>query len=154
MEEKVSKIREEVDKFMVSSNEELEKFRIAFLGSKGAIKDLFADLKSVSNEQRREAGQLVNGLRQFVQDKFDTLKDQLENTSSEEGQLDLSRPGDAFAIGARHPLSLVRSEIIEIFNRIFRRNIRRETCKTRFSLKREIHHKRKWHFERIRHRFR
>ena len=118
MEEKVSKIREEVDKFMVSSNEELEKFRIAFLGSKGAIKDLFADLKSVSNEQRREAGQLVNGLRQFVQDKFDTLKDQLENTSSEEGQLDLSRPGDAFAIGARHPLSLVRSEIIEIFNRI------------------------------------
>jgi phenylalanyl-tRNA synthetase alpha chain len=118
MEEKVKKIREEVEQFVVSSNEELEKFRIAFLGSKGKVKSLFADLKDVANEQKREAGQLVNGLRQFVQDKFDGLKENIENTSSDDDQLDLSRPGDQIEIGARHPLSLVRSEIIEIFSRI------------------------------------
>jgi len=118
MKEKVNKIREEVEKFAVSTNEELEKFRISFLGSKGAVKALFADLKNVAGDQKREAGQLVNGLREYVQEKFDSLKDQIENSSTEESKLDLSRPGDQMDIGARHPLSLVRSEIIEIFSRI------------------------------------
>lgn len=118
MEEKVKKLREEVEQFVVNTNEELEKFRIAFLGSKGKVKALFTDLKDVANDQKRDAGQLVNGLRQFVQEKFDDLKDKIENTSTDETKLDLSRPGDQIEIGARHPLSLVRSEIIEIFGRI------------------------------------
>jgi phenylalanyl-tRNA synthetase alpha chain len=118
MEDKVKKIREEVESFIVSSKEELEKFRISFLGSKGSVKGLFADLKSVANEQKREAGQLVNGLREFVQNKFDTLKDELESSSSTDQKIDASRPGDPIELGARHPLSLVRSEIIEIFSRI------------------------------------
>ncbi|NRA13828.1 MAG: phenylalanine--tRNA ligase subunit alpha [Crocinitomicaceae bacterium] len=118
MEEKVKKIREEVERFIVSSNEELEKFRISFLGSKGAVKGLFADLKSVASEQKREAGQLVNGLREFVQNKFDSLKGELESSDSEDQKTDTSRPGDQLELGARHPLSLVRSEIIEIFSRI------------------------------------
>lgn len=118
MEDKVKKIREGVENYTVSSEAELEQFRIAFLGSKGAVKELFADLKNVPNEQKREAGQLVNGLRQFTQEKYDALKESLENQSAEENKLDLSRPGDQIEIGSRHPLSLVRSEIIEIFNRI------------------------------------
>ena len=118
MEDKVKKIQEEVESFIVSSKEELEKFRISFLGSKGSVKGLFADLKNVANEQKREAGQLVNGLREFVQNKFDTLKDELESSSSTDQKIDTSRPGDPIKLGARHPLSLVRSEIIEIFSRI------------------------------------
>jgi phenylalanyl-tRNA synthetase alpha chain len=118
MEDKVKKIREEVGSFIVSSNEELEKFRISFLGSKGSVKGLFSDLKNVANEQKREAGQLVNGLREFVQNKFDALKDELESSSDDDQKIDTSRPGDSIELGARHPLSLVRSEIIEIFSRI------------------------------------
>ncbi|MFT6983505.1 MAG: phenylalanyl-tRNA synthetase alpha chain [Crocinitomicaceae bacterium] len=118
MEDKVKKIREEVESFIVNSNEELEKFRISFLGSKGLVKGLFSDLKNVPNEQKREAGQLVNGLREFVQNKFDALKDELESSSDENQKIDTSRPGDSIELGARHPLSLVRSEIIEIFSRI------------------------------------
>ncbi|MFT6501438.1 MAG: phenylalanyl-tRNA synthetase alpha chain [Crocinitomicaceae bacterium] len=118
MEDKVKKIREEVESFIVSSNEELEKFRISFLGSKGSVKGLFSDLKNVANEQKREAGQLVNGLREFVQNKFDALKDELESSSDDDQKIDTSRPGDSIELGARHPLSLVRSEIIEIFSRI------------------------------------
>jgi phenylalanyl-tRNA synthetase alpha chain len=118
MKEKVEEIRKEIEGAKISSKEELEAFRIAFLGSKGAIKSLFAELKNVPNEEKREAGQLVNGTRQFAQEKFDAAKESLENTSAEENKLDLSRPGDQIEIGARHPLSLVRSEIIEIFNRI------------------------------------
>ena len=118
MQEKVNKIREDVAKFVVNSNEELEKFRISFLGSKGEVKALFADLKGIASDQRRETGQLLNNLREFVQEKFDNLKENLESASVEENKLDLSRPGDQIEIGARHPLSLVRAEIIEIFGRI------------------------------------
>lgn len=118
MEQKVSTLKEEIEGYSISTKEQLEAFRISFLGSKGSIKGLFADLKSVPNEQKREMGQLVNGIRQLAQDKFDTAKEALENQVSEENKLDLSRPGDQIPVGSRHPLSLVRSEIIEIFNRI------------------------------------
>ena len=118
MENKVKKIREEVESFIVSSSEELEKFRISFLGSKGSVKGLFSELKNVAIEQKREAGQLVNGLREFVQNKFDVLKEELESSSDDNQKIDTSLPGDSIELGARHPLSLVRSEIIEIFSRI------------------------------------
>lgn len=118
MKEKVEQLKAEIERFEINSKETLEKFRIAFLGSKGAVKDLFAELKNVPNENKREAGQLVNGLRQFAQDLFDTKKETLESGQEESGSIDVTRPGDSMNIGARHPLSLVRSEIIEIFARI------------------------------------
>ena len=118
MKEKVEQLKAEIEQFEINSKETLEKFRIAFLGSKGAVKDLFAELKNVPNENKREAGQLVNGLRQLAQDLFDSKKESLESGSEESGSIDVTRPGDSLNIGARHPLSLVRSEIIEIFARI------------------------------------
>src|SRR5690606_23689383 len=69
-------------------------------------------------EQKKEVGQLMNSLRNSAQEKFDIAKDQMENVEGEQNKIDLSRPADAIEIGARHPLSLVRTEIIEIFNRI------------------------------------
>lgn len=118
MEHKVKEIREEAEKYAVNTIEELEAFRISFLGSKGKVKALFTDLKNVDQSQKREAGQLINGLREFVQEKFDAFKDRVENKSKTAKKLDLSRPGDQIEIGTRHPLSLVRTEIIEIFSRI------------------------------------
>ncbi len=118
MKDQISKIKEELEGIALSSNQALEEFRIRFLGSKGKIKDLFNSLKEVPNEQKKSIGQALNGLRQFAQEKFDAAKSQLSENSNEEIRLDLSRPGEVTPVGSRHPLSLVRSEIIEIFSRI------------------------------------
>jgi len=118
MKDKINSIKEEIISASIASAEELEQFRIKYLGSKGVLKDLFSGLKEVANEQKREVGQLLNGLRQTAQEKFDSQKDAIENEEGNDDTLDLSRPADKIEIGARHPLSLVRSEIIEIFNRI------------------------------------
>ncbi len=118
MNEKIQEIQTAIEAFTISSAQQLEEFRIKFLGSKGIVKDLFAELKSVPNEQKRDVGQLLNGLRMSAQTHFDTAQAALESQVEEGNKLDLSRPGDPLQVGARHPLSIVRSEIIEIFSRI------------------------------------
>jgi phenylalanyl-tRNA synthetase alpha chain len=118
MKEKIDEIKQKIVASTIQNGEELESFRIKYLGSKGIIKDLFSGLKEVANEQKREVGQLLNGLRTLAQEKFDSRKEELVSEDGEASKLDVSRPGDPIEIGARHPLSLVRSEIIEIFSRI------------------------------------
>ena len=118
MKEKIAQITKEIDAKVVSKAQELEAFRIEYLGSKGKIKDLFGESKSVANEQKREMGQLMNGLRIKAQEKYDVSKEKLESNVSQASKLDLSRPAENVPVGSRHPLSLVRSEIIDIFNRI------------------------------------
>jgi phenylalanyl-tRNA synthetase alpha chain len=118
MNEKIKEIQAEIEAFKISSQQGLEEFRIKFLGSKGIVKGLFGELKTVANEQKREVGQLLNGLRMKAQAHFDAAKDSIESQVDEESKLDVSRPGDQISVGARHPLSIVRSEIIEIFSRI------------------------------------
>lgn len=88
------------------------------MGSKGRVKALFGELKSVANEQKREMGQLLNHLRQRAEEKFNHFKGLVEEKDTSSASIDFSRAGDDESIGAHHPLSLVRREIIEIFNRI------------------------------------
>jgi phenylalanyl-tRNA synthetase alpha chain len=114
----IEKVVSEIDQFVITNTPELEAFRIRFLGSKGLVKDLYGLLKSVPNEEKKEAGQQVNELRAKAEEKYALLKEQLESADQSKDGADLSRPGEPSTIGARHPLSLVRSEIIEIFNRI------------------------------------
>lgn len=114
----IDKIITDIDQFVIKDTKSLEDFRIQFLGSKGIVKNMFGELKSVPNEEKREVGQLLNNLRLHAETKFTSFKEQLETASSSDASLDLSRPGDSDEIGSRHPLSLVRSEIIEIFERI------------------------------------
>ncbi|MFT5858243.1 MAG: phenylalanyl-tRNA synthetase alpha chain [Flavobacteriaceae bacterium] len=118
MNEKINTIKAEIGDYIISSTQQLEDFRIKYLGTKSVVKQLFGELKTVPNEEKRAAGQLLNGLRDFAQDTFDKAKDRLEDSKGDIQKLDLSRPGDQVEIGARHPLSIVRSEIIEIFSRI------------------------------------
>jgi len=118
MEEKIDLVRKEIIEYPVPDSAALEQFRIRFLGSKGVIKDLFGDLKSVPNEQKRQVGQLLNELRIVAETKLDSAKDSFENSSSSASDTDVTRPGEPVALGTRHPLSLVRSEIIAIFERI------------------------------------
>jgi phenylalanyl-tRNA synthetase alpha chain len=118
MKNKIELITNEINDFKIEDVKALENFRIHFLGSKGIIKDLFSDLKAVPNEEKREVGQLLNGLRTVAEEKLAKFKEQLESNSSQENSIDLSRTSDDSNVGSRHPLMLVRSEIIEIFSRI------------------------------------
>jgi phenylalanyl-tRNA synthetase alpha chain len=118
MKNKIELITNEINVFKIEDAKALENFRIHFLGSKGIIKDLFSDLKAVPNEEKREVGQLLNGLRTLAEEKLAQYKELLESTSSQENSIDLSRTADDSNVGSRHPLMLVRSEIIEIFSRI------------------------------------
>lgn len=118
MKTRIEDIKAEITAYTIANKEELEAFRIKYLGSKGLMKSLFGELKTVPNEEKREVGQLLNGLRQFTQGKYDELKEKLEEAEEDNISFDLTKPGDKVPLGSRHPLSLVRSEIIEIFNRI------------------------------------
>lgn len=118
MKEKIKILAAEIESFAISNPQELENFRIKFIGTKGSIKELFNDLKSVPNEEKKEIGQLMNGLRMLAEDKFNQFKNNLEEANNQAESIDFSRPGEDFAIGSHHPISLVRSEIIAIFNRI------------------------------------
>ena len=118
MKEKIAQIREMIQAEAITTREALEAFRIQYLGTKGVMKVLFGELKNVANEHKKEAGQLLNALRMDLEAIFENHKDVLENASKEEQTIDLTRPAENANIGSRHPLSLVRSEIIEIFARI------------------------------------
>ncbi|MFN8261153.1 MAG: phenylalanine--tRNA ligase subunit alpha [Chitinophagales bacterium] len=109
----------EVNETAVSSAEELEKFRIRFLGTKNVLKDVFAEIKSVPNERKKEFGQLVNSVKQAAEEKFAALQDKFQNnTSGNDASVDLTLPGDVVTIGSRHPIQLVKNKIVDIFKRI------------------------------------
>jgi phenylalanyl-tRNA synthetase alpha chain len=117
--EKINTYQEKIAATQIADNNQLEQFRIEFLGTKGILKDLYGELKNVPNENKKEVGQHINALRQLAEETYQIHKEKLESggkTNADE--IDFSRPGDSFEIGARHPLSLVRSEIIDIFSRI------------------------------------
>lgn len=117
--ELIAKYQTEIDQFQSVKAEEIEQFRIKFLGSKGLLKTLFEDFKNVPNEQKKEVGQKLNVLKNEATEKVKTLLEALESQTNEKGFYgDLTRPGYPVEIGARHPISIVRNKIIEIFNRI------------------------------------
>jgi len=118
MKEKIATIEKEIQAYVIKNNVELEKFRIEFLGSKNKLKDLFGELKTVPNEDKKEVGQLLNGLRSLADGKFNSTKETFTGSAKASDTIDYSRPGEPSDIGARHPLMQVRSEIIEIFSRI------------------------------------
>jgi len=117
--DKIAELTEKIKAFKMNKEQELEQFRIEYLGSKGVLKELYASLKTVPNELKRDAGQHINTFKKLLEDRYEELKNSLENTGESKGQqLDFSRPGEVFPLGAHHPLSLVRKEILDIFARI------------------------------------
>ena len=117
--EHIHKLIEEAEAFNTQSLEEVEAFRIRFLAKKGLLTDLFAGFKEVPNEQKKDFGQAINKLKSTAQDKVSELKQSLSNSTNDSAVFgDLSRPGEPFEIGARHPISLVKNQIIDIFSRI------------------------------------
>ena len=118
MKSQIIEINNSIEVFEIKNLQDLESFRIAFLGSKGQVKALYGALKDVPNEQKKEVGQLINNLRNLAEDKYNSFKDSLEDHTNLNQYFDFSRPGDVNEIGSHHPISLVRKEIVDIFSRI------------------------------------
>jgi phenylalanyl-tRNA synthetase alpha chain len=158
MQAQIDQYTTEINAFSPANADELEIFRIKFLGTKGIIKDLFEQFKTVGPEEKRVFGKVLNQFKQLAEAKYNDLK---ENLNSEiehpKSEIDLTLPGDGFNVGSRHPLSLVRLEIIDIFKRLgfvvaegpeieddwhnfsalnFPKSTRHVTCRTRSSSKR------------------
>lgn len=117
--DKAKDLLEEIKGFQTSNSEELEAFRIRVLGSKGAIKQLFAEFRNVPVEQKREFGQLLNTVKEQAEEKYESLKSALnESVKKTEKKEDYTRPAQLKKLGTRHPISLVKNEILEIFKRL------------------------------------
>ncbi|KEZ92556.1 phenylalanine--tRNA ligase subunit alpha [Nonlabens ulvanivorans] len=110
---------EKVKSFKADSKEAIEAFRIEYLGKKGLLNDFFAAFREVPNEQKKDFGQAINELKQKATDKVNALKESIESKQEEAGIYgDLTRTGYPMEIGSRHPISLVKNQIIEVFSRI------------------------------------
>ncbi|MDR0228254.1 MAG: phenylalanine--tRNA ligase subunit alpha [Flavobacteriaceae bacterium] len=117
----IDKIKEyigEAEQFTTDNKETLEAFRIKFLSKKGILNDLFAHFKTVPNEQKKDFGQAINLLKSTVENKVKSIQDALESTDVQGLYGDLTRPGYPLEIGSRHPISLVKNQIVDIFNNI------------------------------------
>lgn len=117
--DKIKELIAEAESFKAQSKEEVETFRIKYLGKKGLLNDYFAEFKNVANEHKKEFGQVINQLKNTAQDKVNALKEELEGATEDvSASGDLSRPGEPVSLGARHPISIVKNDIIDIFSRI------------------------------------
>lgn len=117
--DRIQNLIDEANSFTTDSLSELEAFRIKFLGKKGLLNGLFADFKTVPDQEKKAYGQAINTLKSAAQEKVSALKVALESNSVQSSSIgDLTRPGDPIQIGGRHPISLVKNQIIDIFSRI------------------------------------
>ena len=115
---KIEELKKAVEALKVSSMDEIEAARIKYLSKKGEISQLFNDFRNVPNEQKREIGQRLNELKNLATDKINALKAEFENNNDANAEVDLTRTAAPYSIGTRHPLSLVKEEIIAIFSRL------------------------------------
>ncbi len=117
MRDKIQEIENELVEFNPEGDNPAEEFRLSFLSKKGKVQGLFAFFKDVPNEEKKEIGQLLNQLKQKAQGKWEELK--LVNTSASKSEkIDLTRPGVDLPLGSRHPISLVKNEIVEVFSKL------------------------------------
>ena len=116
--DKINNLIQEVDVFVTDKPDEIEQFRIKFLSKKGIISELFEEFKNIPKEEKKEFGQVLNNLKNKAQDKIELLKQNIEDNGAQKIYLDLTLPGDQEPLGTRHPISIVRNEIIEIFTRL------------------------------------
>ena len=118
--DKINELLRRVEEFKPKAAAELEEFRIKVLGKKGELNALMEEFKSVAPEMKRELGQQLNRLKTEATERINTLREQLQNAAEDNrtAEEDLTRPGSAEHLGSRHPISLVKNQIVEIFSRL------------------------------------
>ncbi|MCQ2198408.1 MAG: phenylalanine--tRNA ligase subunit alpha [Paludibacteraceae bacterium] len=118
MKEKISSLLAEIENIKAENAEQLEALRIKYLSKKGEVTALFSDFKSVPAEQKKEMGALLNDLKNKATEKIAELKAKFEGEKQAEEKIDVTRTPDPIEIGTRHPLSIVKNKIADIFSRI------------------------------------
>ena len=119
MKDRIEKLLEEIQGLKAQKEQEVEEIRIRLLGKKGVVTQLFDEFRTVLPEQKRELGQILNKLKVAASEKIDELRDMIsEGGSTGKSEFDLTNPGDKFELGAKHPISITRSEILAIFNKL------------------------------------
>ncbi|HPW67203.1 MAG TPA: phenylalanine--tRNA ligase subunit alpha [Salinivirgaceae bacterium] len=116
--EKIKNIRRQAEEFKITNLTDLEQFRLQFLSKKGLLNQLFDDFKNVEPEIKRSIGQNINQLKDFLQQRYDDTKVSLEQLSETDTKSDLTRTSTPIHWGSRHPISIVRKEINDIFARL------------------------------------
>ncbi|CAN5567503.1 phenylalanine--tRNA ligase subunit alpha [soil metagenome] len=118
MEDKIKQLLVEVEGFTASVKDDVESFRLKYLSKKGIIPSLFGEMKNVSPDERKSFGLLVNDLKNKAEEKLNHFKELLESPEDKKDIPDLSLPAEPQSLGARHPISIVRKRILEIFSHI------------------------------------
>jgi phenylalanyl-tRNA synthetase alpha chain len=118
MENKIHHLLQEVSVFTAKTKQDLESFRLKFISKKGALSELFEELKQIPAEQKKQAGKILNELKQAAESKFNELAQQLESAVQSQGDIDLTLPPVPNTVGNQHPLTLTKNRIIEIFERL------------------------------------
>src|SRR3989337_3666792 len=110
--------KKEIGAFTATDEKQVEEFRIKWLGTKGIVKAVMAEMKNVPVDKKKECGQVLNEFKQFAETKFEELKNGTSNAEPQISNIDLSLPGDPTPIGSRHPVTLMRNRIVSIFQRL------------------------------------
>ncbi|MGH1337102.1 MAG: phenylalanine--tRNA ligase subunit alpha [Aureispira sp.] len=117
--ERVKTMQQAIEAAVITDKEQLEAFRIEYLGTKNKIKPLFGEIRNIPNERKKEYGQLLNVVKQGAEAKFQAAQDNLMTQAANEvEELDLTAPAEPMPLGSRHPVSLVLNQMIEIFDRL------------------------------------
>ncbi len=116
--DKIAQLLEEVKNLSAQNAEEIETLRLKYLSKKGEITALMADFRNVPADQKKEVGMKINELKQTAQERISALKEQFETADGEADGMDLTRTPYPIKLGTRHPLTIVKNEIIDIFSRM------------------------------------
>jgi phenylalanyl-tRNA synthetase alpha chain len=116
--QKITRFLDEISSITIRTSDELEQYRLKYLSKKGLISELFEDFRNVPSSEKKDVGQKLNLLKSSAQEKYNTAKSELQTTQEYSTGMDLTRPSFPFPSGSRHPISIVRNEIIDIFMRI------------------------------------
>ena len=117
--QKIDEYKKQIEDFIAEKSEEAEAFRIKYLGAKGLVKEVMGEMKNVAADKKREFGQLLNEFKLFTEAKYEELKAATDGqVQATVNDTDLTLPGDPLPLGSRHPISLVRNQIVSIFQRL------------------------------------
>ena len=116
--DQIEQYKQEIASIVPNGSEALESYRIRFLGTKGIVKNLFAEMKNVPPESKKEFGQVLNEFKQLAEAKYEDWKNNLGGATEKAIDIDLSLPGDPVPLGTHHPITLVRDQIVHIFGRL------------------------------------
>ena len=118
LQEQIRQYEQEINAFIPAGAADLENYRIRFLGAKGIVKLLSAEIKDVPPEGRKAAGQVLNAFKQLAEEKYASFKDILPGATDKGPAIDLSLPGTPTPLGTRHPLRVVENQVVSIFEKI------------------------------------